>query len=186
MKHVLCQPDLASFPLIIDLFTESISSTFKMNGIQDNEELKYEINEKSLWVKKFLESKNNSSLFLVAKNDAIIVGIAGFFPVSKTIRKNIPTLSEKDIEIGSVYIRPHYQRMGITSELLNALLEEMKNKGITEFYLDCGYPTSQVYWKRIFGDPIREFPNYFGEGESYMIWEIMVEEGIRRISKDRR
>lgn len=185
MNLALCQPDFTLFPLIVDLFTDSISNTFKLNNIHNNEELKYEINEKSSWVKDFIESKNHSSLFLIAKYDADVAGIAGYFPVSKTIRKNSPTLSEKDIEIGSVYIRPQYQKRGITRILLRALLEEMKIKGIREFCLDCGYPTSQVYWKKIFGNPIREFPNYFGENESYMIWKINVEEGILRISKDR-
>jgi len=57
-------------------------------------------------------------------------------------------------------------------------------RNIYSFYMDCGYSTSQVYWKKLFGNPIKTFPNYFGKDESYMIWEIDTEEAIKRINQD--
>jgi GNAT superfamily N-acetyltransferase len=184
MSIILIEPDTTLLPEIINLFTDSIANTFKLNGIKDLAELQYEISEKSERVRNYIESKSNDEFFIVAKLDKYIAGIAGVFPVSDTIIKNYPTLSKNDIEIGSVYIKPEYQRQGITRILLKRLLNELWERKIYKFYLDCGYSTSQVYWKRVFGNPVKTFPNYFGKDESYMIWEIDTEEAIKRINQN--
>ena len=181
MSLILIEPDISLLPKIVDLFTDSITNTFMINGIKDLAELQYEINEKSERVRNYIESKNDDEFFIITELHNHIVGIAGIFPVSDMIIKNYPTLSKKDIEIGSVYINPKFQRQGITKILLEMLLNRLLEKKIETFYLDCGYPTSQVYWKRVFGNPVKTFPNYFGKGESYMIWRIDTAEALRML-----
>jgi GNAT superfamily N-acetyltransferase len=183
MSPILVEPDISLLPEIIDLFTDSITNTFEQNGIKDLKELEYEISEKSDRVKNYINSKNDNEFFIVAESDNAIAGIAGIYPVSDTIIKNYPTLSKKDIEIGSVYIKPEFQRQGITRILLKRLVNELLKKKFDRFYLDCGYPTSQVYWTKMFGDPIKTFSNYFGKDESYMIWEIDTEKALRKVDR---
>jgi GNAT superfamily N-acetyltransferase len=180
MNIAVVELNINMFPAIVELFTDSITKTFELNGIKDLKELEYEINEKSERVRNYLGSKNDNELFLIAESENHILGIAGIYPVSDTIIKNYPTLSKNDIEIGSVYIKPEYQRQGITRILLKRLLNELWERKIYKFYLDCGYSTSHVYWKKLFGNPIKNFPNYFGKDESYMIWEIDTEEAIKK------
>ena len=44
--------------------------------------------------------------------------------------------------------------------------------GIHEFYLDCGYRTSQSYWIKKFGKPYINIENKFGKNQDYMIWKV--------------
>jgi len=118
MSLTVVEPSINMFPAIVELFTDSITKTFELNGIKDLKELEYEINEKSERVINFLDSKNDNELFMIVESDNHIAGIAGVYSVSDTIIKNYPTLSTNDIEIGSVYIKPEYQRQGITRILL--------------------------------------------------------------------
>ncbi len=89
---------------------------------------------------------------------------------------NTNDISSHALELGSVYIHPEYQKQGVAGNLVDRLINKMASLGIGEYYLDCGYATSQKYWKRVMGKPIKTIENYFGENESYMIWKKKIEQ----------
>ena len=165
------EPDNHDLLNIHKLFKDAIAGAFKQNNITDKEELAYEINEKSDRIDKYLNHQLKDSFFLIALDKTRIAGIAGIYPVKQLIMDNTNDISSHTLELGSVYIHPEYQKQGIAGNLVDRLIKRMASQGVGEYYLDCGYATSQEYWKRVFGKPIKTIENYFGENESYMIWK---------------
>lgn len=165
------QPRLSDFSKIQKLFVESIENTFKLNSIEDELECNFEIIDKTRRVKRYLENVEPIVEFIIAEDSNVICGIAGLYPITKLIRENVKTATLHNFEIGSVYILPQYQRKGIAKKLFCYLIDEMIKQGIKDFYLDCGYTTSQKYWKQLLGEPSLSFENYFNSGDYYMIWK---------------
>lgn len=76
------------------------------------------------------------------------------------------------VEVGTVFVRPDYQKQGVGNLLLNAMYQALKDKGIEEFCLDSGYPGAQKIWLKKFGTPDYFLENYWGENLHHMIWRI--------------
>jgi len=154
-----------------NLFEKTISEIFERNNIKDKIELEHEINDKIDKVFKSVLEEESIARFFVVEKENTIVGIAGFSLINNDIRSNIEN-NENAYELGTVYILPEFQRKGIGSLLINTVLENIKNMGIHEFYLDCGYRTSQPYWIEKFGKPYINIENKFGKNQDYMIWKV--------------
>ena len=154
-----------------NLFEKTISEIFERNNIEDKIELEHEINYKIYKVSKSIFEEESTARFFVVEKENTIVGIAGFSLINNDIKSNIEN-NENTYELGTVYVLPEFQRKGIGSLLINTILENIKNMGIHEFYLDCGYRTSQSYWIKKFGKPYIIIENKFGTNQDYMIWKV--------------
>jgi len=162
------------FALVADLerlFTETIADTFRKNGIDSPEELRHEIEEKVALVRVTLDSPDRGH-FLVALADGRPVGVAGTFPVCRVIRDHLPALPEDQVELGAVYVHPAFQGQGIAPALVGRLVADLARRRVETFVLDCGYRTSQAFWRRLFGDPSVSFPSFFGDDQAYEIWQV--------------
>ena len=78
------------------------------------------------------------------------------------------------MEVGTVFVLPDYQKMGVGNLLLNTMIFTLKSKGIEEFCLDSGYTSAQKIWKKKFGDPNYLLKDYWGKGHDHMIWRIKI------------
>ena len=153
------------------LFEKTIYEIFERNNIEDKKELEQEINDKIFKVFKSIIEEESSSNFYVAEKENTIIGIAGLSLINSDIESYIE-INENAYELGTVYVLPEFQRKGIGSLLINTVIENIKNLGIHEFYLDCGYRTSQSYWIEKFGKPYINIENKFGKNQDYMIWKV--------------
>ena len=157
-----------------NLFEKTISEIFERNNIEDKSEIEHEIIDKIDKVSKAIFEEESIARFFVVEIENTIVGIAGFSLINNDIKNNFENNenNENSYELGTVYVLPEFQRKGIGSLLINTVLENIKNMGIHEFYLDCGYRTSQSYWIEKFGKPYVNIENRFGNNQDYMIWKV--------------
>ena len=158
------------------LFEITISDIFTKNDIIDPYEMKNEIEGKSIKVYNAIINKKPKSKYYVAETNKCIIGIAGYSLINNDIKANIEIENYDAYELGTVYILPEYQRIGVGTLLIENIIESMKNTGIYEFYLDCGYKTSQLFWLKKFGTPYKIIKNKFGENQDYMIWKVKTED----------
>jgi GNAT superfamily N-acetyltransferase len=162
------------------LFTETIMDTFRKNGIDSPAELGHEIEEKVALVRTALNSPGHGH-FLVALTQGRPVGIAGTFPVCRVIRDHLPDLPEDQVELGAVYVHPSFQNQGIAQALVGRLVALLAQRQVDTFVLDCGYRTSQAFWRRLFGDPSVSFPSFFGDDQAYEIWQVSTDWALYRL-----
>ncbi len=154
----------------------TIFDIFTKNGIIDSHELKNEIEDKSIKVYNAIIEEKSNSKYYVAEINKCIIGIAGYSSINNDIKANIEIENYDAYELGTVYILPEYQRIGAGTLLIENIIESMKKFGIYEFYLDCGYKTSQFYWFKKFGKPYKIVRNKFGKDQDYMIWKVKAED----------
>lgn len=172
------------FAMVADLerlFSETITDTFRKNGIDNPAELRHEIEEKVALVHDAVSAPGRAH-FLVALVHGRAVGIAGTFPVSQVIRDHLPHLPENQVELGAVYIRPSHQRQGIAQELVGRSIALLAQHGVDSFVLDCGYRTSQRFWRRLFGEPTISLASFFGEDQAYEIWHLGTDWALNRLN----
>ncbi len=68
------------------------------------------------------------------------------------------------------FILPDYQKKGIGTLLLNAILTVLHGQHIEEFALDSGYSQAQKVWKKKLGEPTLVLKDHWGEGADHMVW----------------
>jgi len=85
-------------------------------------------------------------------------------------------------ELGSIYVLPHLQGLGIGSALIQAMVNELNDRGIDHFSLDSGYKEAQCRWIRKFGEPYLVAKDYWGPGKDHMIWLCQVKDFVKTFS----
>lgn len=161
------------------VFNETITHTFRTNAIDDPAELVHEIEEKVALVRGAVEAPGGAH-FVVALDGGRPVGVAGTFPVCRVIRDHLPHLPQDQRELGAVYVRPSHQRQGIAKALVGRSIALLAQHGVDSFVLDCGYRTSQRFWRRLFGEPTVSLTSYFGEDHAYEIWHLGTDWALHR------
>ncbi|MGA9468806.1 MAG: GNAT family N-acetyltransferase [Exiguobacterium marinum] len=107
----------------------------------------------------------------VVDQDGVIVGVGALLPPNDIISGHLEV--ERDaIELGSVYISPHMQRLGVGQFLLEAMKREILARKQHVFYLDAGFPSAQAYWQKRLGAPSLILEHYWGPDASHMIWRV--------------
>nr|WP_191562733.1 GNAT family N-acetyltransferase [Metabacillus idriensis] len=159
-------------------FSKVIRDTFDREGLSELlDDIKDEIESKKQYLKTDLDSNGENRYFLIAFYEKEIVGSIVYGPVSELITTCTEGAYREDIEVGTVFVHPDYQRRGLGTLLLNLMILTLQNRGINEFCLDSGYKNAQNVWTKKFGEPDYLLKDYWGAGSDHMIW--------KRITNDR-
>lgn len=159
------------------LFRLVVTDTFSKEGIGDlTEDREEEIRAKINHFKRDLESDGEEHYFLIAEHQGAIIGCIEIGPANEIIRNHINNPSIDYMELGTVFVHPAYQGIGIGNQLLNTMYASMRQKGIQEFVLDSGYSNAQRIWRKRFGEPDYLLKDYWSNGTDHMIWKIRMDE----------
>jgi GNAT superfamily N-acetyltransferase len=137
-----------------------------------------EIETKKKYLKSDFDSNGEKRYFLIALDGDKIIGSIGYGPASDLICNGTNNALKELMEVGTVFVHPDYQRMGVGNSLLNAMYVTLKRKSITEFCLDSGYKSAQKIWIRKFGKPNYLLKDYWDKGYDHMIWRVNISDFI--------
>jgi len=172
-KLAIGRPKPSDREQIYALFETVLKDTYAKNGLDAfKDELLEEIALKKSFLEQDFESDGAEKYFLIAKIKDRVVGTVEFGPANSVIKAcnddSMMTLNE----IGTVFVLPDFQAMGIGSAMLGAIEETLVKKGQQAYCLDSGYPSAQKIWLRKLGDPAHVLKDYWGEGFDHMIWRV--------------
>lgn len=154
-------------------FSIVIKDTFAKEDLSELlDDIENEIENKKQYLKCDFDSNGKNRYFLIAldKHCNKVIGTIEYGPASELINICTDRALKELYEIGTVFVLPDYQRLGIGTLLLNVMFLTLLNRGIKEFCLDSGYTNAQKIWKKKFGEPDYLLKDYWGEGCDHMIW----------------
>lgn len=173
------RPSIKDIKQLNEFFRIVIIDTFNKEGIgEKSEDINDEIKVKEKYLESDFESNGEKRYFLIALDGDKIIGSIEYGPASNLISDCTNNTFKELNEIGTVFVHPNYQRIGVGNLLLNKMYFTLKNKGIEEFCLDSGYISAQKIWKKKFGKPDYLLKDYWEEGYDHMIWRIRVSEQV--------
>ncbi len=168
---VIRRPRIDDLEGLHHFFRIVITDTFAKEGLTDLlDEIEKEIEDKIKYLNIDFESNGDNRFFFIALDNDQVIGTIEYGPASKLINDCTDGELKELVEVGTVFVRPNYQRHGIGNLLLNVMYLTLQNKGIDEFCLDSGYTNAQKIWKKKFGEPDYLFEDFWGEGYDHMIW----------------
>lgn len=168
------RPDKSDEEAVYQLFDTVLEDTFHRNDIDDLVELLQEEKDgKRVYFDLDLATNGQSRYFLLAELDDQVVGTIEYGPANDDIKKGTQGALANHMEIGTVFVHPDYQKRGIGSQLVKAIMEALTDAGYRECCLDSGYPSAQKVWTKKFGSPTYHLKEYWGEGADHMIWKVM-------------
>ncbi len=170
MKVNIRRPKKQDIEPLKILFDETIKEIFERENIQEPEMMEEEIKEKYTFLMEDLSSKGKDRYFLLATVDGKIVGTVAWGKSNRLITESTQGRYDDVLEIGTVYVHPKYQKMGIGMKMMQAMYITLLSKGETEFCLDSGYKSAQAIWTKTLGEPARIDENKWGENNHHMIW----------------
>lgn len=155
------------------LFKTTVLNQFEREGISTThaDDIEPEIEGLLKSVSRDLDSNGRDEHFLIARDGTKIVGTIAAGPINSIIRKHISIGSIEPTGIKCAYVLPEFQGRGFGSELLRHILQKLRQDGVVEFCLDCGYAHSQQIWTHILGAPTIVLDNYWGPGADHLIWQ---------------
>lgn len=168
---VIVKPTKDDFSSTCTVFELSIRDAFERDGLGHlKEDIKKEIEEKKNLLTYSLVNPDSDVHFFAAKLGGNVIGTISFGPCGDDIK--IVTNNElADVgELGSLYVLPQFQRSGIGSALITAMINHLNKQGIEQFCLDSGYKQAQQIWLKKFGTPYAIAQDYWGEGYDHMVW----------------
>ncbi len=156
-------------PEVIRIFSEGFASLLDRNNKSDEEIYQREVEG----TKALLDDKT-AEIWGCYENGNII-GFAALARPNAIIQHYLTTNTELKLptnirEVRSIYVDQKEQGKGYGRALLQALLQELENKGEHVFCTDAGFKTSQTYWTEIIGTPTKRIEDFWGKGEPHMIW----------------
>ncbi len=153
-----------------DFFDLVIRDTFDKNEI---EHLRAEIQEEKTYKRAILredfDTQGKKHYFLVAKSEGEIVGTIEYGHANEIVCNEVSEISDV-IEVGTVFVHPNYQGLGIGRQMIEAIELALTKEGHSKYLMDSGYKSAQAVWTRKFGSPYKILENYWGEGDHHMIW----------------
>lgn len=168
---IIRRPERKDQEALHHLFVTVLTDTFEKEGISDQiYDLNEEIRTKTEYLNRDLESGGKDRHFLIAELHGIPVGTIEYGPSSNLIDTCTQGSLKSLPEVGTAFVHPRYQKKGIGTKLLDALLVFMRVQGLEEFCLDSGYRAAQQVWLKKFGPPEYHLKNFWGEGVDHMIW----------------
>lgn len=157
-----------------EFFNVVISDTAKKEGITIPGFVDEEVEEKMKMCREYFGEDKNISV-LIALDEKKIIGTISSSYCTSDIKDAIQDLEEDAVKIGSIYIHPSYQRRGVAKQLLTSMYRILKSKDIREFYLDSGYKSAQIYWRKTFGEPFFTAKDYWGPDADNVIWKVKMQ-----------
>jgi GNAT superfamily N-acetyltransferase len=116
------------------------------------------------------EAVPTAHVFFTASDPTGVVGTVSFGPRGAEILDLAARRTEGLGELGGLYVLPERRGGGVASRLIDAMTEELRDRGIQRFCFDTGYRTAQVRWIRRFGEPVVTAPDYWGPGSAHLVW----------------
>ncbi len=166
--------------MINEFFQLVLIDTFHKNDISEwVDTLKNEIEDKRRCLDQDFESEGSKRYFLIAKDQQHIVGTVEYGAANDLILSCTNGDLKEIKEIGTVFVHPQYQKMGIGSRLFHSILLEMKRAGLKEFCMDSGYKIAQKIWNGKLGSPQYHLKDYWGKDADHMIWRRNIDEVLR-------
>ncbi|MED1203016.1 GNAT family N-acetyltransferase [Heyndrickxia acidicola] len=167
------RPVLADKEDLYQFFSKVIRDTFAREGLSKmKEDIKNEIETKKSYLESDFKSNGKDRFFWLAndykKNK--VIGCIEYGPASELILACTNGELKGWFEIGTVFVDPDYQRQGIGSLLFQIMQLTLQSRGIQSFCLDSGYSNAQYVWKKKLGEPEYLLRDYWGKGNSHMIW----------------
>jgi len=173
------RPRIEDINQLKKFFSTVIIDTFTKEGIGEKlDDIKDEIKVKEKYVASDCESNGEERFFWIALDGEQIIGSIEFGPASNLICECTNNSFKELVEVGTVFVLPDYQRIGVGNLLLNKMYSTLKKKGIYEFCLDSGYRNAQNIWKKKFGEPDYWLKDYWGNGYDYMAWKVQVHDCV--------
>lgn len=118
-----------------------------------------------------VDIKNDRTYFVAETGDGSVIGTMG-------MRNPDPRLLEfartdKPIELINAFVSNNHRKLGAGKTLVQAIIDEAKQKGYKELILDSG--PRYMYsgwgaWNKIFGQPTAVAKNYYGKGANAPVW----------------
>lgn len=139
-----------------------------------------EIKMKKGFVDAFVNGNKDARSFLMARHHEEIVGIIEHGPVNDTIKSCKDEALNLLQEVGTVFVLPDYQGIGLGKRLMEAVVERLAQLGETAFCIDSGYKTAQPIWTHLFGEPLYLMKDYWGPGGDHMVWKVPIAKGMNR------
>ncbi len=152
-----------------------IEDTYQKEGI---DHLVDDLEEEICYKKSLLQRQGTERFFLLAEKDSQIIGTIEYGPASELIMTLTNGAYRGIPEVGTVFVHPDHQRMGVGSLMVNAMLLILLGRGVEVFCLDSGYTRAQAVWKKRFGEPDHRFTDHWGEGMDHLIWKRSVRDQI--------
>lgn len=169
------RPRIEDIKELNSFFRIVITDTFIKEGLGEKlNDINDEVKDKEKYLECDFESNGEERYFLIALDDYKIIGSIEYGPASDLICHCTNNNFKELIEVGTVFVQPDYQRMGVGNLLLNTMYFTLQSKGIEEFCLDSGYISSQKIWKKKFGDPNYLLKDYWEKEHDHMIWRIKI------------
>lgn len=156
-----------------------IEKVLKDNWIKNDlmafeEGLAEEIEMKKSFIDAFVNGDEDARPFLMARLHGEIVGIIEHGPVNDTIKSCEDEALNRIQEVGTVFVLPEYQGIGVGKKLMAAITQRLAALGETEFCIDSGYKTAQPIWTHLYGEPLYLMKDYWGPGGDHMVWKATI------------
>jgi len=108
-----------------------LTDTFSREGLANMlDDIENEIEYKKKYLQSDLDSNGENRYFLIALHDGKIIGSIEYGSSSELINSCTDGAFNDLVEIGTVFVRPDYQRRGIGNLLLNVMYLTLQNRGI--------------------------------------------------------
>ena len=156
---------------VLQFFRMVSIDTYERNNITNYEEaIEDELLTKGRYLQQDVDSNGRERHFLVAFDGDKVVGTIGLYIANHVAVKLTQGEVEGIYEVGTIYIAPDYQRLGIGKLLLKSMMFVLHARQIGKFCLDTGFATAQEVWLHILGEPTYLFEHHWGDGAHHMIW----------------
>lgn len=160
-----------------DLFAAVIQKNFEVEGLEDEvEAIEGLIEGKKGLLEDVLAGRRVEGSFYLFRWKGEIIATIDWGPPGHLIRELAPGRFENTLEIGTVFILPAFQRVGIGRVMMDLAERHLLRCGRKDFVLDSGYGAAQVYWRRRYGEPTLSIPDYWGEEAPHEIWHVKINE----------
>lgn len=130
------------------------------------------------YLKEDLDSNGELCHFILAKLNNKIIGTVCYRPYDNLITKCSNGKYKDEGAVGTVYILPEYQNMGVGSKLMHAILDYIKSINIETFCLDSGFKIAQKFWIKKLGEPQLIVKDFWDIGYDHYIWRVEVKKVI--------
>lgn len=171
----ITRPSASDIDQIHALFETVLKDTYAKNNLDDfKDELMAEIEHKKHMLALDMESDGAEVYFLIAKMNDKVVGTIEYGTANEVIEKCGDAFLMTLKEIGTVFVLPEYQGMGIGTAMLEAIKDSISKEGHSAFCLDSGYPSAQKIWLKMLGKPAFVLKDYWGVGFDHMIWRVEI------------
>lgn len=166
---------------ILEFFEKMLRDTFESNGIIHLPDLlEEEIEDKKRYILQDFSSQGEERYFLLAKSKGKILGTIEYGRANALLKACTDGALAEILEIGTLFVDPEYQGLGISKVLQVHLFRRLQNKGISKVCFDSGYPIAQGIWRKRFGEPEYFLENYWGPGSHHMVWQVGIDDFLYR------